>query len=124
MYPRASIASFPRSVQSTPNPLGLGPYCLTHFALTIKSSASERYSSGVLDSFGIHDGKRFLRRRYWVVRRFASDGWRVSCGGPTASAVGAHLRGAPSCDATGIRLFLISRVFHIIIRFLPGFVRV
>src|SRR5215469_15803423 len=61
MYPRASIASFPRSVQSTPNPLALGPYCLIHFALTIKSSASERYSSGVLDSFGIHDGKRFLQ---------------------------------------------------------------
>src|SRR5215468_2548234 len=61
MYPRASIASFPRSVQSTPNPLALGPYCLIHFALIIKSSASERYSSGVLDSFAINDGKRFQR---------------------------------------------------------------
>jgi hypothetical protein len=34
---------------------------LTHPALTIKSSASETYSSGVLDSFGIGEGKCFLR---------------------------------------------------------------
>src|SRR5215469_15508143 len=69
MYPRASIASFPRSVQSTPNPLTLRLGCLTHPALTIKSIASETYSSGVLGSFGIGDGKRFLqdflRPRWW-----------------------------------------------------------
>jgi hypothetical protein len=69
MYPRASIASFPRSVQSTPNPLTLRLGCLTHPALTIKSIASKTYSSGVLDSFGIGEGKRFLqyflRPRWW-----------------------------------------------------------
>jgi gamma-glutamyltranspeptidase/glutathione hydrolase len=57
----ASIASFPRSVQSTLSPLALWPYCLTHRALTIKSSASETYSSGALDSFGIEEGKHFLQ---------------------------------------------------------------
>ena len=39
----------------------LRPSCLTHPALTIKSSASETYSSGVLDSFGIEESKCFLQ---------------------------------------------------------------
>jgi hypothetical protein len=68
MYPKASIASFPRSVQSNPNPVTLRLGCLTHPALTIKSVASETYSSGVLDSFGIGEVnvlEYFLRWCEW-----------------------------------------------------------
>src|SRR5262245_7082189 len=85
MYPSASIASFPRSVQSTRSPSTLWPCCLAHPAFTIKSSASEIYSSGVLDSFGIGEGKHFPQyflalnfdgRTIWVVDAHRDDGKR------------------------------------------------
>src|SRR5262249_53498508 len=80
-------------VQSTLSPLALWSYCLTHCALTIKPSASETYSSGALDSFGIEKGKHFLHYFYGPRREHESQLFnRAECAGVLISTTGRVFR--------------------------------